>query len=219
MSEPSPSRSKIGAMPWPVREQVHHRLLDGQVDNEILPWLNALPEVQKRLAARFGGKAISAQNLSDWRNGPHQVWKDERKEIEATQALSEFAQGLAEAAGGRMSAGAKALATGRIMARLSQMGEDTDLESLLDTVKAVKDLSKADVDAEKVDLDKVKTNQAERQLVLQEDKFKRETAGLFIAWAQDQKALEIANSGAAKEIKMDQLILHIWGERPSSPIS
>ncbi|WP_397379738.1 hypothetical protein [Prosthecobacter sp.] len=217
MTDTTPSRSKIGALPHRLREQVNHRLLDGQVDSEILPWLNEMPVVQERMKARFNGEPISSMNLSAWRTGQYQIWIVERKEIAATKELAEFSEGLAEAAGGNMSAGAKAIATGRIMQRLQSMGEGTDLEALLDTVKAIKDLHKGDIDAQKIGLERTKVGQAERQLVLAEDKFRLETAGLILQHIADAEVQRIAASKESQPVKMDQLILHIWGKRPDQP--
>lgn len=217
MTDTTPNRSKIGSLPFPLREQINQRLLDGQVDSEILPWLNALPQVKSRLKERWNGEPISAQNLSAWRTGAYQQWLDERKEIHVTKELARFSESLAEASGSNMSAGAKALATGRILTRLQSMGADTDIETLLEMVKAVKDLHKGDVDAQKLGLEKLKTEQAERQLVLAEEKFRRESAKLFVQWAADQEALKIAQSKESQDVKMDLLISHIWGAAPTVP--
>jgi hypothetical protein len=217
MTDSTPSRGKIGALPHRIREQVNLRLLDGQVDSEILPWLNALQEVQDRMADRFDGEPISSMNLSAWRTGQYQKWLVERKQIAATKELANFASGLADAAGVRMSAGAKAIATGRIMERLQQMGEETELETLLDTVKAIKDLHKGDIDAEKVDLQRLQIAQAERSLILQEDKFHLEVGTLILKHIADAEVQRIAASKESQTVKMDQLILHIWGKRPDQP--
>lgn len=45
-------KGKIGGLPREIREELNERLLDGQLAPQILPWLNAFPEVQSRLAAR-----------------------------------------------------------------------------------------------------------------------------------------------------------------------
>ena len=217
MTDSTPSRGKIGSLPFRLREQVNLRLLDGQVDSEILPWLNALAEVQSRMEDRFNSEPISAMNLSSWRTGPYQRWLEERKEIAATKELANFSAGLADAAGGRMSAGAKAIATGRIMARLQKMGDDTKLETLLDTIRAVKDLHAGDVADSKVNLEQQRMQQSERQLVLQEDKFRLEVGTLILKHIADAEVQRIAASKADQSVKMDQLILHIWGSRPNQP--
>ena len=214
MTDTLPNRGKIGALPVRLREQINQRLLNGQVDSEILPWLNALPEVQKRLTERFDGVPISAANLSNWRTGPYKVWESELKEVEATQRLAEFSESLVDASGVRLTAGMKAIATGRVMARLSKMDEGTDLADLLETVKAVHKLHSADVDDAQLLLDQDKAaNDAER-LKLDTKKFEYAVAAKILETAHDARVKEIAAMEATQEIKMDLLIGHIWGKRP-----
>lgn len=215
MIDTTPSRGKIGALPVRIREQVNQRLLNGQVDTEILPWLNALPEVQKRLADRFDGVPITPANLSNWRTGPYKVWLDEQKEIEATRRFAELSESLVDASGVRLSSGAKALATGRVMARLQQMGDETDLEALLEVVGAVHKLHASDVADAKLTLDQDKAAQDARRLELDEQKFKYGVAEKVLATANDARVKEIAAMEATKQVKMDLLIDHIWGPRPN----
>lgn len=215
MTDTTPNRGKIGALPVRIREQINQRLLNGQVDSEILPWLNGLADVQKRMTERFDGIPISAANLSNWRTGPYQVWKDELKEIESTQRLAELSESLVEASGVRLSAGMKAIATGRLMDRLSKMGEETDLKALLETVHAVHKLHSADVADAKLVLDQDKATNDAARLKLDEQKFKYAVAEKVLELANDARAKEIAASEATKEIKMDQLMEHIWGPRPN----
>lgn len=216
MIDTTPSRGKIGSLPFPIREQVNLRLLNGEIDTQILPWLNALPAVIDRLAERFSSEPISAQNLSNWRTGQFQKWLAERQEIEATKQLSEFSAGLVEAAGLNISSGAKALAAGRMMARLQTMGDDTEMETLLDAIKAVKDLHAGDIQEGKLNLDKARAATADRALLLAENKWHYEAAGKLLDNMEDARAKEIAASDASREVKMDQLIAHIWGAKPGA---
>ena len=63
---------KIARLPRALREQVNCRLLDGQPGTEIVAWLNELPEVKDTLARDFGGRPVSEQNLTDWKQGGYQ---------------------------------------------------------------------------------------------------------------------------------------------------
>ena len=74
---------KIGRLPKRLREEVDQRLDNGEPGTEILVWLNGLPAVQAVLAARFGGKPISASNLTHWRTGGHQEWQKEQARLVA----------------------------------------------------------------------------------------------------------------------------------------
>ncbi len=207
-------KGKIARLPWTVREKVNHRLLNGETYPTICGWLNTLPEVRRILEDQFGGQDISPQNLSNWRSGGYADWIAEREEVEAAKQLAQFSAELAEAAGDLPTAGAKALATGRVMARLQKIGEETDLETLEALVLSISRLAKADTAQATVRLNRHRTAVAERQVVLAENKFRRESARLFIEWVKDQKAREIAERGGDMEVNMEALIKHIWGSRP-----
>ena len=74
--------SKIARLPRSIRDQLSHRLENGQIGRTILPWLNALPETKTIMAEFFGGSSITHQNLSEWRRGGYQDWlqQQHRKE-------------------------------------------------------------------------------------------------------------------------------------------
>jgi hypothetical protein len=65
---------KIARLPNEIREQINRRLQDGEPGDELLDWLNALPKAQKILAAQFGGRPISKQSLSEWKQGGYRDW-------------------------------------------------------------------------------------------------------------------------------------------------
>jgi hypothetical protein len=80
------SIGKIARLPYAIREQLNQRLLDGQPSSVILPWLNALPAVQKILAAKFASAPVNTQNLSNWRAIGFQRW------LQARQPVAELAE-------------------------------------------------------------------------------------------------------------------------------
>jgi len=49
---------KIARLPVAVREELNHRLENGALGRELVPWLNELPEVKQILAERFAGRPI-----------------------------------------------------------------------------------------------------------------------------------------------------------------
>src|SRR5580704_6402933 len=87
-------RGKIARLPRSIRDQLNVRLDDGQDAEQILPWLNILPEVQKTLAKHFNGAPVSAQNLSGWRQGGFQEWLLHRQYIESAIHMSEHVEQL-----------------------------------------------------------------------------------------------------------------------------
>jgi hypothetical protein len=65
---------KIARLPRDIRSQLNTRLQDGQGGKQIVLWLNSLPQVKEVLAAKFDGRPVNEQNLSDWRLGGYQEW-------------------------------------------------------------------------------------------------------------------------------------------------
>lgn len=66
---------KIARLPRAVREELNRRLADGEMGKRLVEWLNALPEVQAVLGVQFGGRALTEQNLSEWKQGGFEDWQ------------------------------------------------------------------------------------------------------------------------------------------------
>src|SRR5262245_9844301 len=66
---------KIALLPTAVRELLNYRLEENHPGNEILTWLNALPETKEIVKNHFDGKPVSKQNLSEWRQGGFEEWQ------------------------------------------------------------------------------------------------------------------------------------------------
>ena len=85
---------KIARLPRHVRTEINQRLDNGEETESILGWLNEQPAVQEMLQEHFQGAAISAQNLSEWRQGGFREWEFRREIIEQACSTSDFAQDL-----------------------------------------------------------------------------------------------------------------------------
>jgi hypothetical protein len=79
---------KIGRLPKTVRDELNRRLQNGEGGEELLKWLNSLPEVQAIMAAEFGGKPVRKQNLSEWRNGRYKHYLQQQEVLEMARQLS-----------------------------------------------------------------------------------------------------------------------------------
>ena len=93
-------RGKIARLPEALRRELNERLREGEEGEPLLAWLNGLPEVQAILNDHFDGKAISKQNLSEWRMGGYQEWLRHRESREWLAGLIREARDLDETAGG-----------------------------------------------------------------------------------------------------------------------
>ena len=67
---------------------------DGELGRRLVDWLNALPEVKAVLAAEFGGRVISGQNLSEWKAGGYRDWEKQLERRELIRQLAEDAKDL-----------------------------------------------------------------------------------------------------------------------------
>jgi len=81
--------SKIARLPATIREQLNRRLHDGKLSNNILPWVNSLPETKEVLAEIFNSKPITHQNLSEWRRAGYQDWIFHQQRLEWNGRLAE----------------------------------------------------------------------------------------------------------------------------------
>jgi hypothetical protein len=105
MSDLTQRRGKIARLPRSVRDQLNIRLDDGQEADQILPWLNDLPEVRQIITERFDGAPISAQNLSAWRQGGFQEWLLHCQFLDIAEHMREHVEEL----NGVINAGARGL--------------------------------------------------------------------------------------------------------------
>jgi hypothetical protein len=108
---PSTRTGKIARLPYHLREQLCHRLLDGESGPSLLEWLNAEPEVQAVLAKDFAGRPINEQNLSAWRQGGFVDWQRYVEDRAFMQHNTEIADAIeAQTDGGSLSDQAVTLA-------------------------------------------------------------------------------------------------------------
>jgi hypothetical protein len=91
---------KIARLPKYVRDQLNRRIEDGEQGKELVKWLNGLPGVQEGLKERFGGRAVTEQNLSEWKQAGHQEWLRQEETRSLVSRLTEQSDDLDEAADG-----------------------------------------------------------------------------------------------------------------------
>lgn len=204
-------RGKIARLPLRIRTELNRRIRDGQPGSIILDWLNDLPEVTTILADQFEAVPVSAQNLSEWRDGGYTEWLDHQDKTERIRSLAKLSMDLAAAAGGDISAGSAAIAGGRLLSMIEAADED-QLTVLIDKVAT---LRSCEIAAGTLKLKGQRLAQQDRALHLAESKFRRETAEMFLKWYEDTRAKEIAASNAGKDIKTEKLVQLFFGDRPA----
>lgn len=180
-------RSKIGRLPFAIRNELNERIRDGVGGSEILAWLNGLPSTRKIIRELKSGD-INAQNLTDWRSSGYRDWLEDQCQADRIRRLAEISQTLASAAGGNAAGVGCNIATAKIMDAL----ESADEEQVADLAKALVQLRAGENAAQKVALAEEKNAIQKEQLELSRAKFERDTARLFVKWAQNKDALSIA---------------------------
>lgn len=219
----STPRGKIARLPARLREQVNQRLHDGQPQGVILPWLNALPEVQAILREHFNGEDVSPDNLSAWRRGQHQRWLAERETLDQTRERCRFAAELAKASGGNLSEGALAQLTGEVMELVEEIaaarrsGQEVNPKLLTAVNQSLVAARAKELDTQAHELKKKQLAQRDRELNLAEEKFQMQFAEAFLKWFDDHKARTIAESGVPKQVKMEKLRALLFGKKPETP--
>jgi len=91
---------KIARLPRHIRNLLSKRLDDGEIGAPLLKWLNALPEVKTLCQSQFNSVPVSKQNVSDYKQGPHQQWLRSQEACELVENLAEEADDLAATADG-----------------------------------------------------------------------------------------------------------------------
>ena len=180
-------RSKIGRLPFAVRNELNERIRDGAQGAEILDWLNGLKETRKILREQKSAP-INAQNLTDWRSSGYRDWLDDQDRADRIRRLAEVSQTLATAAGGNAAGVGCNIATAKIMDILEAADED----QVADLATALVKLRASENAAQKVALAEEKNAIQKEQLELSRAKFERDTTRLFIKWAQSKDALALA---------------------------
>jgi hypothetical protein len=180
-------RSKIGRLPFAIRNELNERIRDGAQGPELLEWLNGLKEMRKILREMKSGP-VNAQNLTDWRSSGYNDWLEDQKDADRIRRLAEVSQTLASASGGNVASVGCNIAAAKIMDALESAEDDkiAELSKALDRLRAGENA------AQKVALAEEKNAIQKEQLELSRAKFERDTARLFIKWAQNKDAIALA---------------------------
>lgn len=219
---PVTRKGKIGRLPASVREALNLRLRDGEQAPIILPWLARQKEVRRILERDFGGAEISAQNLSEWRMGGYAEWLKSQTRVEAVRNLSELSFRLAKASGGSMAEGAIAIAGGRILEVLEDVAalplnggpDEESSPNLKDIIESLVSLRMAELGGKKIQIETIKLGQKDKLIALEQQRFERTTAELFLTFYAVKRAGEIAEGKASKDVKIDLLRELMFGKRP-----
>lgn len=213
---------KIARLPKVIREELNRRLEDGQPSGEVLPWLNALPCVQKILRAQFAGVPINDNNLSNWRAHGYKRWLEKQETIANLNQLSEDASEISGAAHGRLARGAAAIAAAQILDFLKSIPRNKRSgKDALKAVSAITGLLRADQNQARLKLERRKVRQRDAEILLMRDKHHRDISAVALRVVHDDRVrlIEAANVSYAEKIELvgRHLFGDLWQPRLLSP--
>lgn len=209
---------KIARCPLAIREEVNRRLLDGESGPKILAWLNAQPAVLAVLDEYFGEEPVKPQNLTEWRQGGYKDFLARGEQLDRTKSLAGFAAKLA-ANGQGTSGGNVAIVGGQLLEIFESLNVEEQktllkskpetylglVECLAKLEKSQADRIKAEAGRDMVDIQRRRAVQAEEKLKLEQQKFARQTAELFLKFYEDKRAREIVEKKGPRTAQIEQL--------------
>lgn len=208
-------QGKIARLPELVRDELNKRIRSGTLGPQLLPWLNALPEVRAVLEEHFQNKEINAQNLSDWRNGGYEDWAEKQERTYRIKELAGYAVKLTDANNSSIAEGAAAIVSGRLLELLeaaTQEGGKLPLEEISEIVSSLTSLRSAEIAQQRADADQVKLRQKDEELKLAREKFQRDTAEVVLKSARDEAVQKIASSPVDYSTQLNAVGKHIFGD-------
>jgi hypothetical protein len=203
---------KIGRMPADIRREVCRRLADNETAQSIIEWIETEPIARAVLDEQFDGAKVLPQNLSEWKRNPEfSRFVKRREDVANAKVYSDFALDLAGASGS-VSAGAVAIIGGKILELL----ENSDPDTAKALIKDVTRLRAREQEDAKQALRKRVVEQNDRKIGLAEKQFQIRACELFVDWSEDKRAKEIVEGKDTRSVKVDQLRLALFGDKPDN---
>jgi len=149
---------KIARLPKAIRDELNQRLRDGEPHTTLAEWLNSLPETKALLEKFFRGRAISEQNMSEWKAGGYAEWELHEEMMLRVEAVEERAGEVSDSTAGQPGDQLAFLLSGYYMAALGDWdGEDSTfpakrLRLLRSLTHDLTELRRSDHSAWRIDL-------------------------------------------------------------------
>jgi len=164
---------KIARLPREIREELNVRLQNGEVGRKLVEWLNGLPAAQAVLAENFGGRAISTQNLSEWKQGGYEDWVRHQENCAYAVMLTEMSDDLQGVAGETRLEDRLAAPMAMALARLLREAEEAPAgaeqrRTILDVARQLSQLRRESHQAERVRMERERWAHKELELLEKE---------------------------------------------------
>lgn len=200
---------KIARLPRTVRGELNRRLRNGEQGKRLVRWLNENAEVRAALQAEFGGRAISEQNLSEWKAGGYREWLAHQEALEHAAELAQAAGELQETAGALADHLATAL-TARYATALAEWDGDADgaggrrLRVLRALCQDVVELRRGDHSAARLRIEQARLDRDKEQT-------EEEVLAYFQRWAKNPKVRAAICEGCATPAERERRLRQLFG--------
>ena len=175
-------KGKIARLPREIRDRLNRRLDEGEPGKRLVRWLNELPETQRVLAAEFGGRPITEQNLSEWKARGYCEWLARQEALAQTRELAADARELGEATEGKLTDHLAIVLAARYAAALAGWdGEAT--EDFRRKLRVLRGLCQDIVELRRGDHSGARLNMERERLERETEKTDREVVEQFKRWA------------------------------------
>jgi len=205
MSSTRAYRSKIGRLPFAVRNELNERIRDGATGSEILKWLNTTPEYRRVMRSDKCGE-VNATNLTEWRGSGYKDWLADQAQADRIRKAAEIAQTLTSASGSDPAAVAARIAAASLIEIVTN---PDDPKALNEASRTIASLRSAELLSERTQISQRKLALDAEALELDKEKFRRQTCELFLKWFKDKRAVQIAEGKGSNEDKIKALLAHM----------
>ena len=205
---------KIARLPRSLRHELNRRLRNGEQGKRLLTWLNAVPEALAVLQAEFGGRAISEQNLSEWKTGGYREWQAQQEALERAGELASSASELTQTAGALADHLAVVLTT-RYAAVLAEWDGDPEgdvgrkLRVLRALCQDVVELRRGDHSAARLKIEQAR-------LAQEREETEEEAVEHFRRWAQNPRVRELMCGKCLSPEEREERLRQIFGLEPAA---
>ncbi len=204
---------KIARLRREIRAQLNRRLQDGEPGTRLVEWLNSLPEMQAVLKADFGGRPLSEQNLSEWKQGGYQEWLAQQEALAQVRELAADAGELADATQGVLADHLATVLTARYASALAGWkGEATEefrrkLRSLRGLCQDIVELRRGEHSASRL---KIEQERLERE----REKSEEDLVQHFKRWAKDPNVRSWVCKDCASSEEEERRMREVFGLKP-----
>jgi hypothetical protein len=204
---------KIARLPRDLREQLNRRLRDGEPGSQLVLWLSSLPEAQAVLTREFAGRAISKQNLSEWKQGGYRDWLARHDALAQVRELVADAGELACATDGALVEHLATILAARYAAVLADWSGEPTAESRR-KLRSLRGLCQDIVELRRGDHSAARLKIEQERLARDRQQTEVEVVEHFKRWARNPKVRDWICCDSLRPEERERRLREIFGLSP-----